>query len=113
MCSVVCVVSVWAFGPTVDGPNLLLDDTLAGEVDKGLLGAVRDSIVQVRGTQTEGGGEVFGGEEEGASAGCVCRWTGRRSEGLADSQTLVLSEGLADSQALVLGRLLGVRVVHN
>lgn len=38
--------SVWAFGPTVDGPNLLLDDTLAGEVDKGLLGAVRDSIVQ-------------------------------------------------------------------
>jgi hypothetical protein len=32
----------------VDGPNLLLDDTLAGEVDKGLLGAVRDSIVQVR-----------------------------------------------------------------
>lgn len=40
--------SVWAFGPTVDGPNLLLDDTLAGEVDKGLLGAVRDSIVQVR-----------------------------------------------------------------
>jgi hypothetical protein len=28
---------------------VLLDDTLAGEVDKGLLGAVRDSIVQVRG----------------------------------------------------------------
>jgi hypothetical protein len=26
---------------------VLLDDTLAGEVDKGLLGAVRDSIVQV------------------------------------------------------------------
>ncbi|KAF8072579.1 hypothetical protein HT031_000239 [Scenedesmus sp. PABB004] len=38
--------SVWAFGPAVDGPNVLLDDTLAGEVDKGLLGAVRDSIVQ-------------------------------------------------------------------
>jgi Elongation factor G, domain IV len=37
---------VWAFGPAVDGPNVLLDDTLAGEVDKGLLGAVRDSIVQ-------------------------------------------------------------------
>jgi hypothetical protein len=49
-------VSVWAFGPTVDGPNLLLDDTLAGEVDKGLLGAVRDSIVQVRGGDTRGGG---------------------------------------------------------
>lgn len=47
-CMPVCVCSVWAFGPTVDGPNLLLDDTLAGEVDKGLLGAVRDSIVQVR-----------------------------------------------------------------
>lgn len=39
--------SVWAFGPAVDGPNVLLDDTLAGEVDKGLLQAVRDSIVQV------------------------------------------------------------------
>jgi len=39
--------SVWAFGPAIDGPNVLLDDTLAGEVDKGLLGAVRDSIVQV------------------------------------------------------------------
>jgi hypothetical protein len=39
--------SVWAFGPAADGPNVLLDDTLAGEVDKGLLGAVRDSIVQV------------------------------------------------------------------
>ncbi|KAF6263582.1 elongation factor EF-Tu-like protein [Scenedesmus sp. NREL 46B-D3] len=38
--------SVWAFGPAADGPNVLLDDTLAGEVDKGLLGAVRDSIVQ-------------------------------------------------------------------
>lgn len=40
--------SVWAFGPGPDGPNVLLDDTLAGEVDKGLLHAVRDSIVQVR-----------------------------------------------------------------
>lgn len=48
--------SVWAFGPTVDGPNLLLDDTLAGEVDKGLLAAVRDSIVQVRGWGVWGGG---------------------------------------------------------
>jgi hypothetical protein len=58
---------VWAFGPTVDGPNLLLDDTLAGEVDKGLLGAVRDSIVQV--SLLEGGGAHRGmaaGREEGA-----------------------------------------------
>jgi translation elongation factor EF-G len=38
--------SVWAFGPVVDGPNLLLDDTLSGEVDKNLMAAVRDSIVQ-------------------------------------------------------------------
>lgn len=28
------------------GPNALLDDTLAGETDKGLLGAIRDSVVQ-------------------------------------------------------------------
>ena len=39
--------SVWAFGPDPSrGPNLLLDDTLAGEVDKAALGAVRDSVVQ-------------------------------------------------------------------
>jgi hypothetical protein len=53
--------SVWAFGPGVDGPNLLLDDTLPGEVDKGLLGAVRDSIVQVR-VEREGGGAGRGWE---------------------------------------------------
>lgn len=46
--------SVWAFGPAVDGPNVLLDDTLAGEVDKGLLQAVRDSIVQVGGWVGDG-----------------------------------------------------------
>lgn len=40
--------SVWAFGPERDGPNVLLDDTLPSEVDKGLMNAVRDSIVQVR-----------------------------------------------------------------
>lgn len=38
--------SVWAFGPTATGPNLLLDDTLPSEVDKRLLGAVKDSVVQ-------------------------------------------------------------------
>lgn len=38
--------SIWAFGPDSQGPNVLLDDTLPSEVDKGLLGAVRESIVQ-------------------------------------------------------------------
>ncbi|EPS62854.1 hypothetical protein M569_11934 [Genlisea aurea] len=44
--------SIWAFGPdkqasvSNQGPNILLDDTLSGEVDKGLLNAVKDSIVQ-------------------------------------------------------------------
>ena len=39
--------SVWAFGPSRAGPNILLDDTLPTDVDKGLLAAVRDSVVQV------------------------------------------------------------------
>lgn len=38
--------SIWAFGPDRSGPNILLDDTLPSEVDKGLLTAVRESIVQ-------------------------------------------------------------------
>jgi 116 kDa U5 small nuclear ribonucleoprotein component len=38
--------SVWAFGPEECGPNLLMDDTLPSEVDKSLLGSVRESIVQ-------------------------------------------------------------------
>ncbi len=38
--------SVWAFGPDAYGPNALLDDTLPSEVDKGLLSAIRDSVVQ-------------------------------------------------------------------
>lgn len=38
--------SIWAFGPDKQGPNILLDDTLPSEVDKGLLNAVKDSIVQ-------------------------------------------------------------------
>ena len=39
--------SVWAFGdsPTC-GTNILLDDTLPGEIDKGLLSSCRSSIVQ-------------------------------------------------------------------
>lgn len=40
--------SVWAFGPERAGPNVLLDDTLPADVDKKLLNAVRESIVQVR-----------------------------------------------------------------
>ena len=39
--------SVWAFGPDRAGPNVLMDDTLPADVDKKLLGAVRESIVQV------------------------------------------------------------------
>ena len=42
--------SIWAFGPDATGPNILVDDTLSAEVDKGLLGAVRDSVVQVSGS---------------------------------------------------------------
>lgn len=38
--------SVWAFGPTANGPNVLVDDALPGEVDKVRLGAIRDSVVQ-------------------------------------------------------------------
>jgi U5 small nuclear ribonucleoprotein component len=37
--------SLWAFGPEANGANVLLDDTLPGEVDRSLLRAVRDSIV--------------------------------------------------------------------
>ena len=40
--------SIWAFGPDRQGPNVLLDDTLPSEVDKSLLLAVRDSVVQAR-----------------------------------------------------------------
>ncbi|RZF47169.1 hypothetical protein LSTR_LSTR004878 [Laodelphax striatellus] len=38
--------SIWAFGPDTAGPNILVDDTLPSEVDKSLLGSVKDSIVQ-------------------------------------------------------------------
>jgi U5 small nuclear ribonucleoprotein component len=38
---------LWAFGPERQGPNVLLDDTLAGETDKALLSSIRDSVIQV------------------------------------------------------------------
>lgn len=38
--------SIWAFGPDEMGPNILQDDTLPSQVDKKLLGTVRDSITQ-------------------------------------------------------------------
>jgi hypothetical protein len=36
--------AVWAFGPDMNGPNVLVDDTLPSEVDKQLLGQVKDSV---------------------------------------------------------------------
>ena len=38
--------SIWAFGPDDMGPNILQDDTLPSQVDKKLLGTVRDAIRQ-------------------------------------------------------------------
>ncbi|KAH8433611.1 116 kDa U5 small nuclear ribonucleoprotein component [Aspergillus melleus] len=38
--------SIWAFGPDEMGPNILQDDTLPSQVDKKLIGSVRDSITQ-------------------------------------------------------------------
>lgn len=38
--------SIWAFGPDDMGPNIFQDDTLPSQVDKKLLGTVRDSIRQ-------------------------------------------------------------------
>ncbi|KKK23791.1 hypothetical protein AOCH_000290 [Aspergillus ochraceoroseus] len=38
--------SIWAFGPDDMGPNILQDDTLPSQIDKKLLGSVRDSITQ-------------------------------------------------------------------
>jgi translation elongation factor EF-G len=40
--------SIWAFGPDINGPNILLDDTLSQEVNKTLLTSepVKESIVQ-------------------------------------------------------------------
>ncbi|KAI0323071.1 Calreticulin family-domain-containing protein [Amylostereum chailletii] len=38
--------SIWAFGPEDSGPNILLDDTLPSEVNKTLLGSVKEHIKQ-------------------------------------------------------------------
>lgn len=38
--------SIWAFGPERQGANILVDDTLSSDVDKSLLSAVKDSVVQ-------------------------------------------------------------------
>eukprot|EP01116_Phalansterium_solitarium_P021320 TRINITY_DN6583_c0_g1_i3.p1 TRINITY_DN6583_c0_g1~~TRINITY_DN6583_c0_g1_i3.p1 ORF type:complete len:855 (+),score=281.52 TRINITY_DN6583_c0_g1_i3:219-2783(+) len=38
--------SIWAFGPDVNGPNILVDDSLPNEVDKQLMNTVKDSVVQ-------------------------------------------------------------------
>ncbi|KAI0067998.1 Calreticulin-domain-containing protein [Artomyces pyxidatus] len=38
--------SIWAFGPEDSGPNTLLDDTLPSQIDKKLLGSVKEHIKQ-------------------------------------------------------------------
>ncbi|KAG0366660.1 P-loop containing nucleoside triphosphate hydrolase protein [Gamsiella multidivaricata] len=38
--------NIWAFGPDMNGPNILVDDTLPSEVDKGRLKQVKDAIRQ-------------------------------------------------------------------
>ena len=38
--------SIWAFGPDESGPNILLDDTLPSQIDKKLLGSVKEHIKQ-------------------------------------------------------------------
>ncbi|KAF7794353.1 hypothetical protein EIP86_005487 [Pleurotus ostreatoroseus] len=38
--------SIWAFGPDDVGPNILLDDTLPSQVDKKMLGTVKEHIKQ-------------------------------------------------------------------
>jgi len=38
--------SVWAFGPEINGPNVLLDDSLPTEVNKSLLAQSKDSLIQ-------------------------------------------------------------------
>jgi len=38
--------NIWAFGPDVNGPNILVNDSLPSEVNPTLLGAVKDSVVQ-------------------------------------------------------------------
>lgn len=38
--------NIWAFGPDDSGPNILVNDTLPSEVDKKLLGQIRESVQQ-------------------------------------------------------------------
>jgi U5 small nuclear ribonucleoprotein component len=38
--------SIWAFGPETNGPNVLVDDCLPGEVDKALLSQTKESLIQ-------------------------------------------------------------------
>ncbi|WFC99844.1 hypothetical protein MYAM1_002590 [Malassezia yamatoensis] len=38
--------SIWAFGPSDDGPNIFVDDTLPDEVDKSQLALVREHLKQ-------------------------------------------------------------------
>jgi len=38
--------SIWAFGPEVNGPNVLVDDSLPSEVDKAMLGQSKESLIQ-------------------------------------------------------------------
>jgi U5 small nuclear ribonucleoprotein component len=38
--------SIWAFGPESNGPNVLVDDCLPGEVDKKLLNQSKESLIQ-------------------------------------------------------------------
>ncbi|KAJ3769456.1 P-loop containing nucleoside triphosphate hydrolase protein [Lentinula raphanica] len=38
--------SIWAFGPDENGPNVLLDDTLPSQIDKKLLGTVKEHVKQ-------------------------------------------------------------------
>jgi len=37
--------SLWAFGPNINGPNALIDYTIEDEIDKNLLNASRNNIV--------------------------------------------------------------------
>jgi len=38
--------NIWAFGPSDNGPNILVNDTLPIEVDKTLLNSIRESVKQ-------------------------------------------------------------------
>ena len=98
---------LWAFGPDRQGPNVLMDDTLAGEVDKNLLNAVRDSIVQVWGER--GGEEVWEGSvagrgrdddgSVGGNGGCLSNREGgaRVCEAVVTSSSTFCSHFLAPS----------------